>query len=91
MYYSLDTLFGKVAKATEADIRAVRSDPLIAFESSFGLGTAYVVHARHRAWEAAVTTGRLRAKGPQPVMPRDVRSRTFFGLKTGVGCRAPAA
>lgn len=87
LYYSLDSAFGPIAKATEEDIQSVRKDPLMVFESAFGMGNAYVIHARHRAWEEAVAKGDLRAKRPQPVLPHEKRSRTYFTLTAEAGCR----
>jgi len=87
LYYSLDGVFGPIAKATEDDIQSVRKDPLVIFESAFGMGNTYVIHARHRAWEKAVAKADLRAKHSQPVLPHEKRSRTYFTLTAEAGCR----
>ncbi|MBV9216960.1 MAG: hypothetical protein JO053_12370 [Acidobacteria bacterium] len=90
VYFNMDHLFETVPRQADEDIERTlpTAAQLASLDRTFHFGRAYVVYARHKAWDIAVGTGRLKTAKPQPILDHDDKSRAFFTTSDDARCTA---
>lgn len=89
-YDKMDPIFADAAKRSNDDIiEGLNAAPTLrSLDSTFKFGETYVIHARHRAMELALSGERLKVKRPQPHIDHTNRSQVNFAVtKVNEPCR----
>ncbi len=79
-YNKMDPLFAEASRLANDDIieGMKTASTLRSLDSTFKFGETYVIHARHRAMERALSPGKLKIKSPQPKLLHPDTSRKYF-------------
>ncbi len=79
---SMNAIFPRITKNVNEDIvNALKSSTLLlSTDKTFGVGSTYIVYAREKAWDLAVSGKRLRTRRPQPILAHRDDSRVYIPL-----------